>query len=297
MALITIGMPVFNDIDFIEISLRSILSQTIQDFVLIISDDGSTDGSEGICRQYADRDKRITYIRQPKNLGISKNMEFLLSQAHSHYFMWAADDDLWHPTFIEKHINILESYPEAVSAFCTFSIIDENGNITTKDMVFNYQNNDKIKRVINFIKNANDSFGYGVFRTERIRGVEFPIWWWPNRISAYNNIYPSLCFYLASGDYAQVSGESLFFKRVKSFKKTNHFIPYFNQAIKESLAYSIRKFNLVLFTTGLIAKASSVSVSIITFPPLFFHWFIVPTYEQILLAGKSFLKNKLKISK
>ena len=50
--IVTIGMPVFNDVLFIEKSIKSILSQTFRDFILIISDDGSTDGSELICKKY-----------------------------------------------------------------------------------------------------------------------------------------------------------------------------------------------------------------------------------------------------
>jgi len=108
---ITIGMPVYNDVNFIEKSLESILNQTHQNFELIISDDGATDGSDLVCKKYAAKDPRIIYIRQPKNLGISKNMEFLYSQATKKYFMWAGDDDLLAPAFIETLINSLERNP------------------------------------------------------------------------------------------------------------------------------------------------------------------------------------------
>src|SRR5690554_7612694 len=87
--LITIGMPVFNDVDFIEESILSVLNQSFSDFELIISDDGSSDGSADICKQYAEKDSRVRYVRQAKNLGISKNMEWLLNQSKNKYFVWA----------------------------------------------------------------------------------------------------------------------------------------------------------------------------------------------------------------
>ena len=52
-AQITIGIPVFNGEDFIRKSIESVLSQTFLDFELIISDNGSTDSTSLICREYA----------------------------------------------------------------------------------------------------------------------------------------------------------------------------------------------------------------------------------------------------
>ena len=77
-AILTIGMPVFNDILFIEQSIQSILNQSFKDFIFILSDDGATDGSAEICLEYAKQEPRIKYVKQKNNLGISKNMEFLL---------------------------------------------------------------------------------------------------------------------------------------------------------------------------------------------------------------------------
>ena len=75
--LISIGMPVFNDRDFIERSIQSLLNQTFCNFELIISDDCSTDGSQDICLWYANLDSRIKYIRHAKNIGISNNIKFV----------------------------------------------------------------------------------------------------------------------------------------------------------------------------------------------------------------------------
>lgn len=287
---LTIGMPVFNDVEFIERSLKSLLNQTFHDFKLIISDDGSTDGSQLICEKYASIDKRIIYIRQPKNLGISRNMQFLLTKGESKYFMWAGDDDLYDRTFIEKHISILEDN-DSVSVFCNFAIIDEeNNNIKTyKD--FNYNNSNRVKRLKNFIRNAHDAFGYGIFKTAYIKDVEFPIWWWPNKKSPYNNIYPTLCFYLTKGDYLHIEGEPLFFKRIKTGKNIHHLLTGENEAIKESLAFWIRRFNLVIFSTRMIRKAGNIFLSIGLFPSLFYHWFLIPSIKQFNLAASSFFKK------
>lgn len=292
--IITIGLPVYNDVDFIEESLISILNQTISEFKLIISDDGSTDGSEAICLKYAEKDNRIKYIRQPKNIGISKNMEFLLKQATTKYFMWAGDDDLLHPQFIEKLIQAHQNN-NIVSAFGTCAFIDENGCKIGNNIDFNYSNPNQNKRLKFFIKHASDYFGYGIFITEEIRNVEFPIWWYPNNKCAYNNIYPTLCYYLAKGNYSHVySDEPLMLKRQKTEQKTNHLITYSGNGIKETYAFIIRRFNLVVFSSKMICKASNSGIAFRHFFALSYYWFIVSSCQQLKLLFNVFIRKMIR---
>jgi len=286
MEKITIGMPVFNDSAFIEDSLNSILNQTYQNFELIISDDCSLDGSDLICKSYAQKDSRIKYIRQPKNLGISKNMEFLLAQANSKYFMWAGDDDLLAPGFIKELISSLEKNPDAISAFCTFSYIDENGLFILENQNYDYSNSNNITRLKSFLKESNDIFGYGIFLTEKIRGVEFPVWWWPNKTCPYNNIFPSLCFYLAKGNYAHHYDKPLFYKRVKSTLMTNYSITS-KIGYKDILAYILRRFYLVCFSSKMINRSGGLFLSSICFPVLLYRWFFLSSIKEIFSAVKS----------
>jgi len=295
--MLTIGMPVYNDKNYLEKSLESILNQTHKEFNIIISDDASTDGSDTICKKYINIDKRITYIRQPKNLGISKNMEFLLSKASTKYFMWAGDDDLYDNLFIEKLLAALKKSEDAISVFCNFSTIDENDSIIENHYNFNFSNENKTKRVINYIKNANDIFGYGIFKTEAIKNVKFPVWWWPNNKSAYNNIFPTLCYYLSKGKYIHAGGKPLFFKRVKTEKRVNHVLPGRNNAIKESVAYWIRRYNLIVFSFKQIYSAANFLFALRIFPYLFYYWFLIPSINQFKLSLNAFLKNKLKLIK
>ena len=285
-------MPVFNDIDFIKQSVESILNQSYSDFWLVISDDASTDGTGEICKNYALKDNRIKYIRHEKNLGISRNMQFLLSHATTEYFMWAGDDDLYAPDFIVKHIKALETNQKAVSAFCAYSLIDENGSDLSGPLKTDYNYPNTYLRLKNYILNSTDYFGYGVFRREAIKGVEFPVWWWPNTKTPYNNIYPTLCYYLAKGDFAQVDGPPMFFKRIKSENKTHHTLVGRHNGVKESLAYWVRKFNLVWFSAMMIKKGGGLVLQLKLFPFLFYHWFVVPSYRQLILAAGSFFKNR-----
>jgi len=291
--LLTIGLPVYNDVQFIESSLESLLNQTFINFKLVISDDCSTDGSHLICEKFASQDQRITYLRQEKNIGISRNMQFLLSKADTKYFMWAGDDDLYDETFIENHINALEK-SDAIVSFCNFSTIDENNIVIETYTNLDYSDSNRKKRLVNFIRNSHDAFGYGMFLTEEIKDVEFPVWWWPNKKSPYNNIFPSLCFYLTKGNYTHIEGKTLFFKRIKTGKNVHHVLTGENNAIKESLAFWIRRFNLAVFSFKSVKKAAGFFYALNLFPFLFYYWFFIPSIKQFNLALNSFMKKILK---
>jgi glycosyltransferase involved in cell wall biosynthesis len=103
---VSIGMPVYNGEKFIRSALDSLLAQTFTDFELIISDNASTDLTESICREYANKDRRIQYIRQAMNIGPVANFQFVLDAAVGDYFMWAAADDQWDLLWIERLLPI-----------------------------------------------------------------------------------------------------------------------------------------------------------------------------------------------
>lgn len=267
---VSIGMPVFNDKLYLNQSLGSLLQQTYSNFELIISDDGSTDGSEDICREYAQKDNRIVYIRQNKTLGISKNMEFLLKKARGEYFMWAADDDLWNKEFIERLLHGLRASPDAIVAFCPYIFIDTNNNILQEYPVraVNYKSQSILRRLIMLTQKWDDGFGYGLFIREKIKNVKFPVWWWINNKCAYNNIYPTLYFYLTKGNFAFVDGDPLWLNRLKPQERINHNIPFDNTFLRGLFAYSLRRINLFYkcIQSILLVNPLKSYIAIILFP-------------------------------
>jgi glycosyltransferase involved in cell wall biosynthesis len=92
---VDILMATYNGEKFLPEQLESILNQTHQNFRLIISDDGSTDGTRDILEYYADNDARIEVHFNKQNVGVIKNFERLLSFSSSPYFMLCDQDDVW----------------------------------------------------------------------------------------------------------------------------------------------------------------------------------------------------------
>jgi len=101
MAKVSIGMPVYNGSAYIRRALDSLLSQSFEDFELIISDNVSTDDTRDICQEYERNDPRVRYIRQKKNLGPIRNFDFVLNQSKGEYFKGAAFYDV----FLESAVN------------------------------------------------------------------------------------------------------------------------------------------------------------------------------------------------
>ena len=125
--LITVGLPVYNSERYLRQSLDSLLAQTFPHFVLVISDNASTDGTAQICQQYAAADSRIKYSRNETNTGNPRNFNRVAGLAETRYLKWSTADDFWEPSFLERSLEVMERdttialcYPQAV-------LVDANG--------------------------------------------------------------------------------------------------------------------------------------------------------------------------
>jgi glycosyltransferase involved in cell wall biosynthesis len=126
---VSIGMPVFNGEKYIVQSLDSILGQSYSDFELIISDNASDDRTTEICQEFARKDPRIRYFRQPSNVGAPRNFNFVFEQARGRYFKWAADNDLCDRDLVTVCKKVLDERPEVVLCFGKTMAIDQEGRI------------------------------------------------------------------------------------------------------------------------------------------------------------------------
>jgi glycosyltransferase involved in cell wall biosynthesis len=120
---VSIGLPVYNGEKYIREALDSLLAQTFTDFELIISDNASADRTETICREYAERDPRIRYVRQAENRGAVANFQFVLDEAKGVYFKWMAYDDYLAPRFIELIVGYLDRNQGVVSCISDVEVI------------------------------------------------------------------------------------------------------------------------------------------------------------------------------
>jgi len=152
--LITVGLPVYNSERYLRQSLDSLLAQTFPHFVLIISDNASTDGTAQICQQYAAADSRIRYTRNETNIGNPRNFNRVAGLADTKYLKWSTADDFWEPAFLERALEVMESdatialcYPQAV-------LVDANGrNAKNYDDVLHLIQEDPAHRFVALLSN------------------------------------------------------------------------------------------------------------------------------------------------
>lgn len=129
---VSIGLPVYNGDRFLKEALDSLLAQTYKNFELIISDNGSTDRTQEICRAYAAQDHRVRYYRNEQNLGASWNQNRVFQLSKGEYYKWAHHDDVSAPELLEHCTEVLDRNPSVVLCYPKTIIIDEQGQQVEK---------------------------------------------------------------------------------------------------------------------------------------------------------------------
>jgi glycosyltransferase involved in cell wall biosynthesis len=127
---LSIGLPVYNGQNYLAQSLDALLDQSFGDFELIISDNASTDGTAEISRRYERMDSRIRFYRQPQNIGLAPNHNFVVEKAQGEYFKWASHDDLYGRDLLRLCVEALDEHPQVVLAHSWTAMIDGTGRIT-----------------------------------------------------------------------------------------------------------------------------------------------------------------------
>lgn len=123
---VSVGLPVYNGARYLAEAFDSLLGQTWRDLELIVSDNASTDDTAAICRDYAARDARIRYVRQPTNIGAPRNWSYVAQVARGRYFKWASCNDRCSKNLLQRCVEELERQPQAVLCYGKAILVDED---------------------------------------------------------------------------------------------------------------------------------------------------------------------------
>lgn len=124
MPKLSIIMPTYNGERFLSEQIDSILAQDDDDFELLITDDGSTDGTRALSDIYAAKDKRIRTVPSTGNLGQNNRLAQLLGEARGDYVAIADQDDRWAPDRNSRLFAAMDGRP---MAFGRSELIDGEG--------------------------------------------------------------------------------------------------------------------------------------------------------------------------
>jgi glycosyltransferase involved in cell wall biosynthesis len=133
--LISTILSVRNDEELIASTIESILSQTLSDFELIIINDGSTDKTGNIIKNYSQKDKRIVFINQSR-LGLTRSLNKGLEIAKGTYIARQDSGDISFPERFEKQVRYLENHPLLSGCFSWTEVINLEGQ-RIGEFVFN----------------------------------------------------------------------------------------------------------------------------------------------------------------
>ena len=207
---VSIGLPVCNGEKHLIETLNSILTQTYTNFELIISDNASEDQTQKICMNFAEKDQRIKYYRNDKNLGVAPNHNIVYKLAKGEYFRWAGDSDKIAPEFLQKCVDFLDRHLDVILCMPNTSVIGKAGeDLGGFDYMSGVNSPKAYNRFYNFLfKNCTGDYMYGLIRSDYIAKTSL------------NGDYPSsdLVFLAELSLYGKFDmiPEVLFFRRMNS---------------------------------------------------------------------------------
>lgn len=122
--LISIVLPVYNGDRFLRESIDSVISQTYTNWELLILDDCSTDQTPVIAQEYQERDSRIHYHRNEKNLKLPGNLNRGFSLAKGDLLTWTSDDNRFRPNALALMADTLRQRNVDL-VYASYQVIDE----------------------------------------------------------------------------------------------------------------------------------------------------------------------------
>lgn len=188
----TFLLPAFKP-DFFEVALRSIKSQTLKDFKVLVSDDCSPHDLKSIYNKVCGDDPRFSFRRNEKNIGgksLVEHWNLLVDLCETDFFIMASDDDIYSPDFLEELDKLVCNYPNVDLFHARIQIIDELGDVTMKDA--SYEEYATQLEFLSFVdeKDHQECVPNYVYRTHKLKQIgkfiDLPLAWFSD--TATNNL-------------------------------------------------------------------------------------------------------------
>jgi protein O-GlcNAc transferase len=173
---LSILLPCYNEQQYIEQTILSLVEQDYQDFEVIISDNASTDSTVEKIQQIIGGDKRFKLIQQKQNIGAAHNWIFLIEKIETEYAMFLGGHDYLSPNFVGKCLEAIQNNHNISISFGIPLAINEKGDLLDfqKFKIYNFSDPDPSARYLSAAEYLNDATCVqGIMRSSLLKKFEF----------------------------------------------------------------------------------------------------------------------------
>lgn len=183
--MISVVIPLYNKEKSIASAIESVLNQTYKDWELIIVDDGSTDKSLGVVKDFVSRlkieDWRLKILTKP-NGGVSSARNMGIMEAKSDYVELLDADDIWHPDFLKEMVRLMEDFPgkSIYGISCCHMYGNRMPDVNNKTYYRGETKWDWATMAFSGSSsclNKKDAIAVGLFDTRITHGEDVDMWW------------------------------------------------------------------------------------------------------------------------
>jgi glycosyltransferase involved in cell wall biosynthesis len=122
---VSVVVPIYNQAAFIRETVDSVLEQDHRNVELVLSDDGSTDGTSEILREYAEHEpERVVLVASERNTGIAGAFNRALDTHTGEYIAWLGGDDVMLPGKLSRQVATLQAHPDAIGCCHDAEVFD-----------------------------------------------------------------------------------------------------------------------------------------------------------------------------
>lgn len=181
--MISILMSTYNGAAYIAEQLDSIIAQSVQDWELIVRDDGSTDGTQEILREYEKKDVRIRVVEDTERRGAMRGFEWLLERyGAGEYVAFADQDDVWLPdklrVCMETMLKSEQQYGSdtPIVVHTDLVVVDSTLHIVAKSFwEYTFIKPDVLNRRAEYLAICNSVTGCTMLMNQAARRVSLPL--------------------------------------------------------------------------------------------------------------------------
>lgn len=243
---VSIGIPVHNGEKWIKDTLNSILSQTHTNIEVIISDNASTDNTEAVCRGFSERDARVRYYRNEKNIGVANNFNAVFYHSTGDYFKWSSVSDIIKPDFIEMCLDKF-AIDSSLVLVCPGTVLfnEKDGTEEKYDDKLDVSSDSPVERFVHYLENVKlNNIMNGLIKTEALKKTGV----FKNFLGADVNMIAELSLY---GKLIFLP-EYLFFRRMEEetatvYKPVEEVLEYYNPSKKNLMLFQYWVMDLYYF--------------------------------------------------